>query len=112
VVQAWVTLAVGVLASAGVIGTLWQRDRSEAQDRRIRLEYEARVEWWRRFQWAAEQSASPDDAAQRLGMAIMDALTDSPLVTASESGILDAVGKLSDTGSELGGEEADDDDVC
>ncbi len=42
----------------------------------------------------------------------MDALTDSPLVTASESGILDAVGKLSDTGSELGGEEADDDDVC
>lgn len=58
--QNWVTLVVGLLAASGVIGTLWQRQRSEATDRRLRLEYEARAEWWRRFEWAADKSVSGD----------------------------------------------------
>ncbi|ALG86290.1 hypothetical protein [Gordonia phthalatica] len=62
--QTWVALVVGLLATAGVVGTLWQRQRSEATDRFHRLQHEARVEWWKRYQWAVEQSDSRSPKAQ------------------------------------------------
>ncbi|GEE01612.1 hypothetical protein nbrc107696_20580 [Gordonia spumicola] len=102
--QAWVTLVVGVLASIGVVGTLLQRQRSEAADRMHRDRFDARAEWWRRFQWAAEQAHEGDDASSELGFAVLEALTESPLVTSSEIGILAATANLrarrssSDTG--------------
>lgn len=90
-VQLLVPLTVGLLATAGVIATLWQRQRSEQVDRRHRLEYEARVEWWRRFAWAADKTVSEDEDARLLGVSIVSALAESPLLTESERGIVEAV---------------------
>lgn len=89
--QYWVMLVVAGLTAAGVLGTLWQRQRSEQIDRALNAEHEARTEWWRRFEWAAEQSLKPDDGAQAFGLGILDALSKSPLVTTSEREILRVV---------------------
>lgn len=89
--QAWVALVLGLLTSAGVIGTLWQRQHSERVDREHRLEIESRAEWWRRFQWAAEQSISLNGEGRLLGMTIVQSLTTSPLLTGSERGIVESV---------------------
>ncbi|UQE74925.1 hypothetical protein MYK68_19895 [Gordonia sp. PP30] len=89
--QAWVALVLGLLTSAGVIGTLWQRQHSERVDREHRLEIESWAEWWRRFQWAAEQSISLNGEGRLLGMTIVQSLTTSPLLTGSERGIVESV---------------------
>ncbi|KXP11357.1 hypothetical protein AXK57_08435 [Tsukamurella pulmonis] len=49
-------------------------------------------EWWRRYQWAAEQVNQRDSiAAQEFGRAVMYALAAAPDLTASELAILQAV---------------------
>ncbi|MFT3662668.1 MAG: hypothetical protein QM809_15200 [Gordonia sp. (in: high G+C Gram-positive bacteria)] len=94
--QQWVTLTVGLVASIGVIATLWQRQRSEhldrvelRRDRARRDEYEARSEWWRRWQWAVEMALADDDARERTGIETLDALVMSSLVTGSELDIVE-----------------------
>lgn len=89
--QVWVNLLVGLLASVGLVGTLWQRQLSEHRDRIQRLEQDARIEWWRRFQWAAEQTTQEDRTAQSMGWALIESLVESPLLTASETGIVVAI---------------------
>lgn len=99
--QTWVQLIVGLVASLGIVGTLWQRQHSERVDRVLRLDQEARVEWWRRFQWAAEQSTLDNFEARIQGLMIIEALADSPLLTSSERGIVEAVAGLEvDSGGE------------
>ncbi|WP_440712385.1 hypothetical protein [Gordonia sp. FQ] len=89
--QAWVALVLGLLTSAGVIGTLWQRQHSERVDREHRLEIESRAEWWRRFQWAAELTISEGTEGRRMGLSVVHVLATSPLLTDSERGIVDTV---------------------
>ncbi|MFT3660818.1 MAG: hypothetical protein QM809_05320 [Gordonia sp. (in: high G+C Gram-positive bacteria)] len=82
--QAWVTLMVGLPATIGVVGTLWQRQHSEQIDREHRLEIDSRSEWWRRFQWAAEQSVAQNPEARLLGRRVLRGLLRSSLLTGSE----------------------------
>ncbi|MFT3662669.1 MAG: hypothetical protein QM809_15205 [Gordonia sp. (in: high G+C Gram-positive bacteria)] len=111
--QQWVTSTVGLAATFGVIATLWQRQRSEHLDRReraserVRLreqqarhdEQQARAEWWRRWEWAVELASADDPAREGAGAATMEALADSPLITASELGILEVFGRMSEWSS-------------
>ena len=92
--QVWVTLVVGVLASVGVVGTLWQRQMSETIDRRLRREWDARAEWWRRYMWAVERAESDDPDVQARGYVMLDVLAGSPLLTPSELDILVAMSRL------------------
>lgn len=101
----WVALIVAVVGGGfgltGVIVTLRQRTKSEEKDRAAaerdrahRAEHDARTEWWRRYQWATEQANDQENPrAQIVGLQIIEALTDSPLVTSSERGIIEAVAK-------------------
>ncbi|MET9326423.1 hypothetical protein [Tsukamurella sp. NPDC003166] len=90
--QYWVMLTVAVLTAFGVLGTLWQKQRSEHADRALKAEHEARVEWWRRFQWAAEHTAGLGNPESRVtGRIVMTKLIRSPLITASERDIARAV---------------------
>lgn len=86
------TLVVGLVGIAGVLATLGQRSWSEAKDRAHRTRHDERTEWWRRYQWAAEQVNQRDNiAAQDFGRAVMYAVADEPALTASELAILQAV---------------------
>ncbi|BDH58660.1 hypothetical protein [Tsukamurella sp. PLM1] len=88
----WVMLIVAVLTASGVLGTLWQKQRSEHADRALKAEHEARVEWWRRFQWAAEHTAGLGNPESRVtGRIVMRELIRSPLITASDRDIARAV---------------------
>lgn len=94
--QQWVTLTVGLVATFGVLATLWQRQRSEHLDRRERAgqqaradEQSARAEWWRRWQWAVELAVSGDAAREAVGVETLAALVRSPLVTVSESDMVE-----------------------
>lgn len=102
------TLVVGMVGIVGVLATLWQRTRSEEQDRAHRTRHDVRTEWWRRYQWAAEQvNQSENFRAQEFGKAVMSALADE-VVTDSEDGILRAVaeqGESSDNGRTTTGDE-------
>ena len=72
--QQWVTLAVGLSAIVGAMATLWQRRRSEA-----------RVEWWRRFEWASDRAfGDGGPALRKAGMCALEVLMESPLATPSE----------------------------
>lgn len=92
--QVWVTLVVGMFASAGVVGTLWQRQKSEAEDRALRREQDARAEWWRRYLWAVERAESDDPNVRSRGLVLLDVLAGSPLATASEADVLAAMGTM------------------
>ncbi|MEC4611871.1 hypothetical protein [Tsukamurella tyrosinosolvens] len=86
--QYWVMLIVAGLTAGGVLGTLWQKQRSEHVDRALKAEHEARVEWWRRFQWAAEHADGLGNPESRVtGRIVMKELIRSPLITASERDI-------------------------
>lgn len=88
----WVMLIVAVLTAGGVLGTLWQKQRSEHADRALKAEHDARVEWWRRFQWAAEHADGLGNPDSRVtGRTVMVELIRSPLITASERDIVRAV---------------------
>lgn len=91
----WATLIVGLIGIAGVLATLWQRSRSEEKDRAHRAMHDGRTEWWRRYQWAAEQANQAENIeAQEFGKAVLSALTDeTDTITASELSILRAVAK-------------------
>ncbi|MEZ5211844.1 hypothetical protein MYK68_08665 [Gordonia sp. PP30] len=87
--QVWVTLILGVSATAGVLATLWQRQRSEERDRAQRAEYDSRSEWWKRYEWAVEQAYATDDRGrQLLGLDVLTELLDSSLATRSEWGVI------------------------
>lgn len=91
----WTPIVVGVVALAGVLATLWQRQKSEQEDRAHRLQHDARTEWWRRYQWAAEQISQHDNrTAQTNGYAVISALSDDEsLITGSERAILRELAK-------------------
>lgn len=101
------TFVVGLIGIAGVLATLIQRSRSEAKDRVHRMRHDMRTEWWRRYQWAAEQvNQSENLAAQEFGTAVISALADEAQLTASEDAILHAVAerqRVSDTGTGTNG---------
>ncbi|WP_336671146.1 hypothetical protein [Tsukamurella sp. USMM236] len=88
----WVILVVAILTAGGVLATLWQKQRSEQIDCALKAKHEARVEWWRRFQWAAEHAAGLGNVESRVtGRIVMTELIRSPLITASERDIARAV---------------------
>lgn len=61
-------------------------------------EHDDSTEWWRRYQWAAEQVNQADNLeAQEFGRAVMSALADEPTVTDSEIAILQAVAAQRET---------------
>ncbi|WP_440713609.1 hypothetical protein [Gordonia sp. FQ] len=90
--QVWVTLILGVSATAGVLATLWQRQRSEERDRAQRAEYDSRSEWWKRYEWAVEQAYGTDDRGRQfMGLDVLGELIRSPLATRSEWGLIRAL---------------------
>ncbi|GAA1081005.1 hypothetical protein GCM10009648_18330 [Tsukamurella spumae] len=94
-----VTLVVGLAGIAGVLATLGQRTWSEAKDRAHRTRHDERTEWWRRYQWAAEQVNQEErPRAEEFGRAVMSALAREPSVTSSEIAILAAVATRMDSG--------------
>lgn len=103
------TLVVGLVGIAGVLATLIQRSWSEAQDRAHKTRHDQRTEWWRRYQWAAEQVNQQDnERAEEFGRAVISALTDEATITDSERAILRAVADRRgerDTGREPTGGE-------
>lgn len=72
--QAWVTLIVGGLATAGVLITWQQKNRADR-----------RSEWWRRTTWAFERTFSDDDAHARVGWKMLKVLAGSKLATKDDS---------------------------
>ena len=65
-------------------------DRVEQRRDRLRHdEKQARVEWWRRSEWAVELALSDDDATEATGIETLEALVLSPLQTPSEFGIVE-----------------------
>ncbi len=81
----WAMVIVAVIGVGGVLATLLQRSRSEAKDRAHRTRHDERTEWWRRYQWAAEQVNQRDNiVAQEFGRAVMIALARETSVTDSE----------------------------
>ena len=59
----WVILVVAILTAGGVLATLWQKQRSEQIDRALKAKHEARVEWWRRFQWGPRKRRESSDGS-------------------------------------------------
>ena len=76
----WVTLIVGVLAVVGVALTVRQRTVADK-----------RAQAWSRITWCLERTTSADPAEAELGWDMYVPVTDSPLITATERGVLVAV---------------------
>lgn len=67
------TLVVGIVGIAGVLVTLYQRDRADR-----------RSEWWRRATWAVERTFSEIEEEAATGFAVLAVLVQSDLITATE----------------------------
>jgi hypothetical protein len=78
--QAWVTLTIGLIATAGVLIT-WQQ--KNIADRRS--------EWWRRVVWAYERVFSDDDVQQQLGWILLKVLIASKLATEGDTVYIQAI---------------------
>ena len=71
--QAWITLIVGVLATAGVIGTIRQRTLADA-----------RAQAWQRITWCLEHTVSENDREAELGWRLYSTVINSKLITNTE----------------------------
>lgn len=78
--QAWVTLIIGGLATAGALATRQQKNRADK-----------RSEWWRRATWALERTFSNDNAQQELGWMLLASLVGSRLATKDDSDIVQVI---------------------
>lgn len=58
--QAWVTLIIGLIATAGVLITWRQKNTADR-----------RSEWWRRTTWALELTFSGEQDQRRLGWSLL-----------------------------------------
>lgn len=94
--QAWVTLIIGLIATAGVLITWRQKNTADR-----------RSEWWRRTTWALELTFSGEQDQRRLGWSLLLALATSKLVTKGESDILQAIAEHE---ALKGGEDDDGED--
>lgn len=68
------------LALSGVALTIRQKERSER-----------RAEWWKRVTWAIERTTDQDITVSRTAAATLGSLMDSPLATASERDLIEAM---------------------
>nr|WP_294637887.1 hypothetical protein [uncultured Rhodococcus sp.] len=73
----WVTLIVGVLAVVGVALTVRQRTVADK-----------RAQAWQRITWCLDHTVSDNGDEAELGWDIYETVTDSPLITATERGVL------------------------
>ncbi|WP_027507174.1 hypothetical protein [Rhodococcus sp. UNC23MFCrub1.1] len=78
--QAWVTLIVGVLAVVGVALTVRQRTIADK-----------RTQAWQRITWCLDHTVGDDPDEAELGWDIYTTVTDSPLITSTEKGVLKVV---------------------
>ncbi|AMY19944.1 hypothetical protein R4172_04515 [Rhodococcus kroppenstedtii] len=78
--QAWVTLVVGVLAVVGVAMTVRQRT---VADRRAQA--------WQRIAWCLDHTVGDKPVEVELGWDIYGTVTESPLVTNTEKGLLKVI---------------------
>ena len=78
--QAWVTLIVGVLAVVGVALTVRQRTIADK-----------RTQAWQRITWCLDHTVSENDDEAELGWDIYATVTESPLITSTEKGVLKVV---------------------
>lgn len=78
--QAWVQLVVGVAATLGVLVTWHQKNTADR-----------RGEWWRRSAWAFERSFSDKKTEAELGWTLLAVLTESRLVTTSDSDVVQVI---------------------
>lgn len=78
--QAWITLFVGVLGIAGVIGTIRQRALADA-----------RAQAWQRITWCLDHTVSDNDAEAELGWRLYSTIITSKLITDTERAVLTEV---------------------
>lgn len=100
--EVWVLLVGYLMSVAGVTATIWQKQLSESRARKEHATQEARNEWWRRYQWAAELAISEQPEQQALGLQVLDSLLRSPLATDSET---DMIVKLAEERDESDNEQ-------
>jgi ribosome assembly protein YihI (activator of Der GTPase) len=87
----WAVYAVGFGAPAlaflgALIGHLLGRRASTELDI-----WRRREETMRMLRWASEQATSEEDAKARMGLAVLDALSESELLQAPDQALVDAV---------------------
>ena len=97
--QAWVTLVVGLIATAGVLATWQQKNTADR-----------RSEWWRRVTWAFERTFSTDDAQATLGWKVLNTLLQSKLATRGDSDIVQAIAEHTALDDDLEGGTLDGND--
>lgn len=99
--QAWVTLAVGLIATVGVLITWRQKNTADR-----------RSEWWRRTTWAFERTFSDDQEQRRLGWSLLLVLVTSKLVTKGDSDFVQAIAEhVALEGDDDDGEDSAADDI-
>lgn len=79
--QVWAAFAPVIAAVvAGLIAAaaLWQKRRADN-----------RSEWWKRMQWALDASFDEDPERQAMGLAVLEVLADSRMVTNEEIRIVE-----------------------
>lgn len=82
----WAPLATGLVAAVAlVVGVLTVRQKSIA---------DRRSEWWRRVQWAVEQTLSEEDQRRVVGIKVLAQLIDSEQPTKDEVRLIRALGEL------------------
>lgn len=78
--QAWVTLVVGIAATAGVLVTWQQKNTADR-----------RSEWWRRTAWAFERSLGDNNVEAELGWKVLGTLVESRLATKGDSEVVQVI---------------------
>lgn len=76
--QAMVTLVVGVFGFGGLIASLIQRMNADSH-----------AEWWERAAWAADHVIVGQSEGADVGLVVLEALQDSPLASASDRELLE-----------------------
>ncbi|MGU3435912.1 hypothetical protein ACNHUS_23180 [Actinomycetes bacterium M1A6_2h] len=71
--QAWVTLAVGLVAVIGVVLTVRQRTRADN-----------RAQSWDRITWCLERTISHDDNEAALGWTLFGTVSTTPFIAATD----------------------------
>lgn len=82
----WAPLATGLVAAAAlIVGVLTVRQKSIA---------DRRSEWWKRVEWAVEQTLSDSEQRRIVGVEVLTQLVESDQPTEDEVRLIRALGAL------------------
>lgn len=82
----WAPLATGLVAAVAlIVGVLTVRQKSIA---------DRRSEWWKRVEWAVEQTLSESEQRRIVGVEVLTQLVDSDQPTKDEVRLIRALGAL------------------